>query len=244
MNPAFARRLVIFATFLAACLGGSPASSQNPSQSTSKGAGVVEFLTETIGWYRGIAVEQQIANEPGDVTFLNENRRISDGIVRLAFDFARLAEKSESAQSKGGRAQEQADTSSPYQRLTQAVAKADQQVEQSQNELQSLRQKMATAPAGKRTALESQIGVTQSELAFRQARRDVLRDILQFTAGTGTGSADLRAQVEELARSVPAALTGAEDPSPERPVTGSPAEGIQSSMNRQQASGIWGLGAD
>ena len=47
----------------------------------------------------------------------------------------------------------------------------------------------------------------QSELAFRQVRRDALRNILQFsteTSTTGTGGVDLRAQIEELARSVPA----------------------------------------
>jgi transketolase len=91
----------------------------------------------------------------------------------------------------------------------QAVAKADQQVERSQDELQSLRQRMATTPDKKRPALQSLIEETKSELAFRQAHRDALRDILQFTPGTSTGGADLRAQIEELARSVPAALSGA-----------------------------------
>jgi len=244
MDLASNRRLLILATFLAICVSGSPASSQNLPESTSKVPGIIEYLTETIRWYRGTAVEQQIANEPSDITFLNENRRTSSEIVQLAFDFARLVEKNESAQPKGGQAQEQANVPSQHQRLIQAVAKADQQVEQSQNELQSLRQKMATTPERKRPALESLIGETQSELVFRQARREALRDILQFTAGTGRGGADLRAQIEELARSVPAALSGADETSPERPVTGQTSARIQPSLNRQQAPGIWGLGAD
>ena len=174
----------MFATFLVVFLGGSLAFPQNPPESAPKDASIVEYLTETISWYRGTTVEQQIANEPSDVTFLNENRRISSEIVRLAFDFARLVERNESMQPKGNQTQEQANAPSQYQRLIQAVAKADQQVEQSQNELQSLRQKMATTPKRVRPALESLIGETQSELAFRQARRDALREILQFTAGT------------------------------------------------------------
>ncbi len=146
MDLASNRRLVIFATFLVVCLGGSQAFSQNPPESAPKAANIVEYLTETISWYRGTTVEQQIANEPSDVTFLNENRRISSEIVRLAFDFARLVEQNESRQPKGSQTQEQANAPSQNQRLLQAVAKADQQVEQSQNELQSLRQKMADHP--------------------------------------------------------------------------------------------------
>ena len=64
-----------------------------------------------------------------------------------------------------------------------------------------------------RPALESLIAETQSELAFRQARRDALHNILQFTTETsnhGMGAAGLRAQIEELARLVPDVLSGAE----------------------------------
>jgi len=63
-------------------------------------------LTETISWYRGTTVEQQIANEPSDITFVNENRRISSEIVRLAFDFARWVEQNEFIQLKGNQTQE------------------------------------------------------------------------------------------------------------------------------------------
>ncbi len=241
------RRLVIFAAFLMVCLRGSQAVSQNPPETAPKAVNIVEYLTETISWYRETTVEQQIANEPGDVTFLNENRRISSQIVRLAFDFARLVEQSESRQPKGSQTQEEANVPSQHHRLDQALAKADQQVDQSQNELQSLRQQMATTPTGKRSALESLIAEVQSELAFRQVRRDALHNILQFsteTSTTGTGGVDLRAQIEELARSLPPALSGEDETPPDQEMTEQTSPTIPPSGNRQQASGIWGLGAD
>src|SRR5512135_2271529 len=120
---------LILATFLLVYLGSSQAFPQNPPESTLKAASIIEYLTETINWYRGTTVEQQIADEPSDVAFLNENRRISGGIVRLAFDFARLVGRNEAMQPKGN--QGQASAPSQNQRLIQAVAKADQQVEQS-----------------------------------------------------------------------------------------------------------------
>src|SRR5512135_1315280 len=128
MDLAFNRRLLIFATFLVGCLGGGAALSQNPATNAPKGADIVAYLTETISWYRGRTAEQQIANEPGDVTFLNDNRRISGQIVRFAFDFARLVEQNESMQSKGKQTQEQANVPSQYERLIQRVAQVDQQV--------------------------------------------------------------------------------------------------------------------
>ncbi len=238
------RRLFSFVIVLVVCLGCGHAFSQNQPVSAPKAVDIVTYLTETIGWYRGTTVEQQIANELSDVTFLNENRRISSEIVRLAFDFARRVAQNEFMQSKGNQTQEEANVPSQNQRLIQAIAKADQQVEQSQSELQSLRQKVGTTPERKRPALESLIGEAQSELAFRLARRDALREILQFTAGTRTGGADLRSQIEELARSVPAALSGAEETSPEQNMTEPTSIRIPPSGNRPQASGIWGLAAD
>ena len=247
MDLASKRRLVILATFLVLGLGGRLALSQNPPASAPRAADIVAYLTETISWYQGTAVEQQMANEPSEVTFLNENRRISGQIVRLAFNFARLIEQNESMQPKSNQTQEQANVPSQYQRMIQAVARADQQVEQSQNKLQSLRQKLETTPAEKRSAFESLVGETQSELAFRQAHRDALRDILQFTIGASTkamGGAELRGQIEELARSVPAALSGPDETSPEQNMSEEASGRILPSGNRQPASGIWGLAAD
>jgi small-conductance mechanosensitive channel len=248
MNPAFTRRFLLSATFLVLCLGASQAFPQNPPESAPqavfKAENIVEYLTETVGWYRGTAVEQRIADEPGDITYLNENRRIAGSVVQLAFDFARQAERSKSLQPRADKAQEQAGAPTQGQRLVQSAARADQQVEQSQKELQLLRQKLATTPRKERPALESLIEETQSELAFRQARREALREILQFSAGSGTGGADLRTQIEELARSVPAALGSAEEISPEQGKTEQTAVGIPPSGTRQQTLGIWGLVAD
>ena len=247
MDLAFNRRILILATFAVVFLGGGPGLSQNPPTGVPKGADIVAYLTETISWYRGRAAEQQIANESGDITFLNDNRRISGQIVRFAFDFARLAEQNESVQLKGKQAQEQAKVPSQYERLIQRVTQVDQQVEQLQSELQSLRQKLKTTPERKRPALESLIGETQSELTFRQAQRDALRDILEFTTGAsknGMGGTDLRAQIEELARSVPAALSGPDDPAPEQKMPEQASGRIPPAGDRQQALGIWGIAAD
>ncbi len=267
---AYSRRLFSFMIVLVASLGLGIANSQNPPQNppetAPKPADIITYLTETVNWYHGAAVEQQIANEHSDLTFLSENRQISGQIVRLAFDFARMEAQNESSQPTGGQAQE-AKAPSQYQRLTQAVAKADREFEQSQSELKSLQQKLQTVPQKKRPALESLISETQSEVALRQAHREALHNLLQFAAGASTGktgAGGLQAQIEELARSVPASLSGAEGTKREQaPKEQTPKEGASReeaskeqaakestppqaspAKNREAPSGIWGLAAD
>src|SRR5207248_6936934 len=79
-----------------------------------------------------------------------------------------------------------------------------------QSELNSLRAQLATATGRKRRMLESTIAELQSELALLQARRDALRSMVAFVSGStvaGLTSGGLMSQIEELARTVPAAGT-------------------------------------
>src|SRR5689334_6148988 len=78
----------------------SPGASNAASQAQSGGGhsqspgsisqqDVIAFLNQTITWQRHFAVEQQIATEPADVIFLNDNRALLNQVVKLSFDFAR-----------------------------------------------------------------------------------------------------------------------------------------------------------
>jgi small-conductance mechanosensitive channel len=238
-------KLVLMLFFLL-FLGNGLSLSQTPPASTPQTADIVAYLRETITWYRGTAVEQQIATEPSDLTFLNSNRPVSSRIVRLAFDFARLEEQNESKRRTENSSQGQAASSSQYERLIQAAANADLKVEQSKKELQSLRKKLETAPDKKRPDLESLIAETQSEIAFHETRRDALHNILQFaeSSSNGLGVAGLRAQIEEIARSVPAPLSESDGASQEQSSTGQTTPKPASSIKRDQPVGIWGLAAN
>src|SRR5262249_1860668 len=112
-----------------------------------------------------------------------------------------------------------------------------------QAELQSLREKLARSPASKSHAIESQIAEVQSEIGLLNARRDAIESISDFvTSSKGTGSVGLRAQIEELARSVPPDLS--------RPSAGQDAFPGQSSSAAAldsvsgMPSGIWELAGD
>ena len=50
---------------------------------------VVGYLLQSVNWYRHVYTEQQVANDPGDLIFLNDNQAIERQIVKLSFEFAK-----------------------------------------------------------------------------------------------------------------------------------------------------------
>ena len=175
----------------------------------ANGEEILPFLNQTIVWYRQITLQQQLATEPSDVLFLNDNRQIGDQVVRLAFEFARARVQSLDLQGAGTTSAQGNTPASQYQRLADAAAKADQQVKSTQQEIDGQRQQLATAVGKKRRMLEALVAETQSELDLFQARRDVLRSMLQFATGaSGAASGgSLSARIDELARTIPIAAT-------------------------------------
>lgn len=173
----------------------------------SNGEEIIPFLNQTIEWYRQITVQQQLASEPSDVLFLNDNRQIADQVVRLSFDFARARAQALSNETSSSGTATQGGQASQYQKLADAANKADQQVKTSQQEIDTQRQKLATATGKKRKEMEALIVETQSELDLYEVRRDTLRSMLQFATGASgaAGGGSLSARIDELAKTVPAA---------------------------------------
>src|SRR5258708_8302939 len=93
-------------------------------------------------------------------------------------------------------------------------AKADQQVKQSQEELDGMRQRLDSATGNRRRTLQATIAETESELELFQARRDAMRIMLQISTGSasGLGAGSLHAQIEEVARTVPVVSETAKEP--------------------------------
>jgi hypothetical protein len=172
---------------------------------------IVQFLSQTIDWYRQTQQEQRIVTEPGDLGFIAENRRMAAQIVRLAFQFARAEEQQQAKLSKANKGATPSSSGTQYERLSQAAGRADQLVQQSQAELEAAQHSLETASPAKRRHLQSQIAELQSELGLYQARQQALHSMLDFASGaSGAGGAtNLRAQIEELGRAVSPDVSGA-----------------------------------
>jgi small-conductance mechanosensitive channel len=207
---------------------------QDPAQ-------VIQFLSRTISWHREVEAEGKLANRPTDLSFAQANAHIADQVVRLAFEYARGQAQIQAKQAPPPPASSD-DNSQRFQRLAQAADRVEQQLQQTQTEAQQLRQKLAQAPERKRAALEAQLAEVQSEVNLLDARHEALENMTAFvTSKNNGGSVGLRAQIEELAQSVPAQLSR---PSSAQDQTGAQSSGTVIGGGQQGGSGIWELSGD
>ncbi len=200
--------------------------------SLATGDEIIRFLNQNLVWYRQLTALQQVVTEPNDVLFLNDDRRIADQVVRLAFDFARARAQALAGAGSSAPVNPAASPSSQYQRLAEMAGKVDQQVKQTQQELDKMRQQLGTAAGKKRRILQATIAETQSELDLFQARLDALHSMLQITRASANGKSaagTLAVQIEELTRTVPAAGDTAKEP----------ASGAGSSSGGSVAPVVW-----
>lgn len=216
---------------------------QNNSTPTDA-SDVIQFLNQSISWYRELSVQRTIAEEPSDVLALNDNKQVADQVVRLAFEYARAQADLLSRQNQNATPEQQS-TTSQAQSLQQLSAKLDSQVHELQGEIDQLRQKLETASGKKRRDLQSQLAETQSEVDLTNARRDAIRSMVEFVNGasaTGLGATGLRAQVEALARAAPADFS--QPVNGQNNASGNHNANAQAAAQKAQPSGIWGLSAD
>jgi len=247
MRVCLHRITLLFATVLFSLCGSSQNSGVTTSGSSSVAqdpAQIIRFLSHTISWYRQLAVEQQLATQPSDVTFYQENHRVADQVVQLAFDYARS--QAQVLAKKRAQQPAQSPSTDQYQHLVEAAQKADQQLQDTQSELQSTRAKLATASPAKRTMVEAQVAELESEVGLIQARRDALQNMVEFvsTSNSSGGGVGLRAQVEELARSVPASLSHPAGASQTETAAEPTANTTTAVAKKPQPTGIWGLASD
>ena len=236
----FASSLLLLLTVLI-----GPARPQAPANApASSSEEIISFLNQTVVWYRQLNAQQQLVNAPSDVLFLNDNRQFADQVVRLSFDFARG--RAQMVGQQNAISTNAANTgSSQYQRLAELAAKSDQQVKQTQQELDGFHRQLDAARGKKRTTLQATIAETESELELFEARRDAMHNMLLIVSQTGTGKlggGSLQTQIEELARTVPAASdtgkTSSSTSSPGNTVTAAAPE------RRAEPSGILAVVSD
>jgi small-conductance mechanosensitive channel len=122
--------------------------------------------------------------------------------------------------------------------LAEAAAKADEKVQQTQQEIDGLEKQLANASGNKRTILKATIAETQGELELFQARRDAVRGMLQVGTGRPGEGASLPEQIEELSRTVPAEAKDGDSITP--PASESSGVSLTSAV-RKSPSGILAL---
>ncbi len=233
----YSRRHWATALLLMTLIAVRSAVSQNAVISPDK---LIQFLNESIALYHQTTIQQQIASEPQQQLLLYDNKQLASQSVQLAFDFARGQLDLMSAGPASNPAPGASGAPSQYNAMQRMLVNLEKQLRDTQAEADSDTQQLVHATGAKRTQLQSEISELQGEIALAQARRDAVRNILDFASGSankGPSANDLRAEVDALATSVSGTSSGANASAQTHNAT----EPVTLSAGQSTPSGIWEL---
>jgi small-conductance mechanosensitive channel len=175
---------------------------------------VIQLLDKTIDWYRTLGIQQQAASEPSDLLILYDNRQAANRVMSLAFEIARdnaeLLAKQPSAPNTP-------DAASASQSLSSLQNKFTTQGLAVQSELDAAQSKLPSVPVKQKAELSAKVSELQGELALINARKNFLGTMSTFTAESDTSGVSpgaLKAQIEAMAITLPAATSTAQPAAP------------------------------
>jgi hypothetical protein len=207
-------------------------------------AQVIGYLLQSENWYRHVYTERQVASDPGDLVFLNDNQAIGSQIVKLSFEFAKadvaLAQTATSPHEAA--ATLPAPASADLAHFIELKNRSDQVTQQTSEDIGKLNEKIASARKADRKKLQGSRDDAQSRLELLQAVSQAVNDLIQFvqtarTAQANTATLDLT--IDDLAQSMP------ELNSPATPFSKLPAQDADSrTSNSWRETGLLGLEAE
>jgi hypothetical protein len=239
------RHIVIYcAIFVLAMSGGLSAGTTQNSYQLSSDAQVIGYLMQSVTWYRHLYTERQVASDPGDLVFLNDNQALESQIVKLSFEFA----KADAALAKAAPSRRDAPAtlaapaSADLAHFIELKNRNDQVTQQTSEDIGKLNEKIAPARKGDRKKLKAALDDAQGRLELLQAVSLAINDLIQFvqTARTGQGNAaTLDLTIDDLAQSIP------ELGSPATPLSKLPAQDSDSrTSNSWRETGLLGLASE
>ena len=192
LKRAFAILLMVVVAVTMIAAAPSPAPSKAPGASASPGVttlpaaqqpdapAVIGFLSQVIGWYRHLAIEEGLITDPAEMLFVSEDRQMADQVLNLSFEFAKAqAARLTAAQNEyvSGKPHAVAGATS----LDASAEKADADIAAAQDSLEG-RFGRTSWPIryAKRDDLAPQIAAAQSELDLAEARGEAVHTIQQF----------------------------------------------------------------
>jgi hypothetical protein len=202
------RRVAVCAVFVAAVLSrtllaDTPADPyQLPSNSD-----VIGYLLQSVNWYRHVYSEREVANEPADLIFLDDNRAVERQIVKLSFDFAKADALLQASTTSSHRATPSSDPPpSDLAHFIDLKTRNDQLSQQTMEEIKNLNKKLNKTTGADRNKLKAEEEEAQTRLQLLGAVAQGLHDLLEFVQSPGEGQAQsghLESTINDLEQSIP-----------------------------------------
>jgi Mechanosensitive ion channel len=177
----------------------SPAASDLPSRQQ-----VIAFLSESIDWYRHCNALRQIATDPTDLVFIEDNGPSAARILQLSFAFARADAQASAALAPDSQKESAAVADTPeLGQFLQLAHNTELQSRQASEQIEAIKTKLKTAHGLQRRELQAVLDTTRSRLDVLQAGSATLGELVEFVrAFRGQESGDLASSIDDLARTV------------------------------------------
>ncbi len=225
----------MLASVLAALLLAAPPASREAGRDQS----LLNFLNQTLGWYRQQGALALSASDPADLVAVAEQRRLGREAVSLAFEFARA---SVALQPQQAAVQKAAGSSPNTQAIARLTADAESRVQQLKGEIVQLQSELDQAKGAQKTDLVQRLAETRSELDLALARQGTVQAFTEFMRqGAAAAGGGLLAQIEELRRSVPETAVTDEARKASAPVA---APAAAAEVRRPAPTGVLALASD
>ena len=232
------------AILAATMAGGLSAGTLQSSYQLPSNAQVIEYLLQSVSWYRHVYAERQVANEPADLLFLDNNQAIEGQIVRLSFDFARVdATLIASPPVPQNAATTPAESpGSDLGHFIELKNRSDRLNEKALRDVATLKRKMRTAGKADGKKVKAALDDAQGRLELLHAVSQTVNDLVQFLQNVGASqdrAGSLDSTIDSLAESIP------ELSNPATPVRKLPAEDASSRMaDSSRDAGLLGLASE
>ena len=179
-----------------------PSAYQLPSNSE-----VIGYLLQSVNWYRHVYTERQVANEPTDFMFLDDNQAIERQIVKLSFEFAKAdAMLGTATASSHGRPTSSDPPPADLAHFIKLKNRNDQLSQEAVEEIKNLDKRLNRAKGVDRRKLQAAEEDAQTRLHLLDAVAQGLNDLVEFVQSPGEGktqSGHLDSTIDDLAQSIP-----------------------------------------
>jgi hypothetical protein len=160
-----------------------------------------------VNWYRHVYIERQVANEPADLMFLDDNQAIERQIVKLSFEFAKAdAMLGTSIVSSHDRPPSSESPAADLAHFIELKNRNDQLSQRTIEEIKNLDKKLNGAKGDDRRKLKAAEEDAQTRLLLLEAVTRGLNDLVQFVQNPDEGqtrNGHLDSTIDDLAQSIP-----------------------------------------
>jgi len=160
---------------------------------------ILLFLNRTLAWYERVGAQADLADQPTDILYVNDNRQLARQVVALSFESAKAQ-----AQLIAGNAAANptAPSAGRMQRMAQRAASTAGQLRREQDRLESLQQQLVSSGPADTARLTAAVAEAESRVAMAKARNEAISGIVGFANGTAGGGSDLLSQINALEQTI------------------------------------------